>query len=555
MTDPATKYAHAKAGRQKHLDAILNSSSKDRIVVAGPGTGKTYLFKEVLKGKKNTLTLTFVNALVEDLSLELCGLSEVRTLHSYARGELSRVLGENVKLFPKLPATIRADAKLLLDQDIDFDAIFHNRDDDNPAVAFYKKRKDYYDKHYGYSDVIFAIVKRFEQKPDQIPTYEQVVVDEFQDFNKLEVSLIELLSQKSPMLLAGDDDQALYAFKSASADHIRFKHGDGCPEYESFNLPFCSRCPRVVVDVTNDIVEGAIKYGLLQGRLSKPYIYFDDEAKDKVSDANPKVVYRQYFAKQIPWFIQQSIDDIAQEVRGQFSVLVISPTKKQCELLAKALREKGYQNVEYVERDGEREPTLLDGVRLLLINKKSNLGWRIAAKCFLPDAEFRKLLEASDQPMADPISKLIDKKAKKDIDELLTVCRAAKNGDTIDEAALVKVLDKLGHASVDISRDFLRGEIGDDLDRGASAATRKVPIKITTIQSSKGLAADYVFMTHFDDQYFIKDKDKTKISDQDVCNFLVAVTRAKKKLFWISSNTKMEPTFLGWIKTGHIERA
>jgi hypothetical protein len=45
------------------------------------------------------------------------------------------------------------------------------------------------------------------------------------------------------------------------------------------------------------------------------------------------------------------------------------------------------------------------------------------------------------------------------------------------------------------------------------------------LQSSKGPAAEYVFITHFDDQYFIKDKNKTNISDQDICNFLVAITR------------------------------
>ena len=40
-------YAQAKSERQKHVDAILNSPSRKKIVVAGPGTGKTYLFKEI----------------------------------------------------------------------------------------------------------------------------------------------------------------------------------------------------------------------------------------------------------------------------------------------------------------------------------------------------------------------------------------------------------------------------------------------------------------------------------------------------------------------------
>ena len=256
--------------------------------MAGPGTGKTHLFKEVLNGKSNTLTLTFVNALVEDLSLELCGLSDVKTLHSFARSELAKVLKKDVNLFPKLQKIVQGDAKIILGRDIDFDHIFHNREDTNQDIDFYKKRKDYYD-HYGYSDVIFAIVKAFESKEDRIPAYEQVVVDEFQDFNKLEVSLIELLAKKSPVLLAGDDDQALYAFKSSSPDHIRQKHGDTCPEYAPFNLPFCSRCTRVIVESTNDLITTAKQNGCLANRIDKPYNYFEDEKKDKESDQNPKL--------------------------------------------------------------------------------------------------------------------------------------------------------------------------------------------------------------------------------------------------------------------------
>jgi superfamily II DNA or RNA helicase len=79
------KYIKASGERQKHLDAVLNSPSKKKVVVAGPGTGKTHLFKKILEGKKKTLTLTFVNALVEDLSLELwaCFESTYRKMGSF----------------------------------------------------------------------------------------------------------------------------------------------------------------------------------------------------------------------------------------------------------------------------------------------------------------------------------------------------------------------------------------------------------------------------------------------------------------------------------------
>lgn len=122
------KYDSVKREREEYVAAVLNSSSKKKIVVAGPGTGKTYLFKRILKGKKNTLTLTFVNSLVEDLSLELCGLSEVKTLHGYALTVLNKAAGKNIKIFPKLPTIIKEDAKILLNEEIDFD---HDHDHDH----------------------------------------------------------------------------------------------------------------------------------------------------------------------------------------------------------------------------------------------------------------------------------------------------------------------------------------------------------------------------------------------------------------------------------------
>jgi Cdc6-like AAA superfamily ATPase len=139
-----TKYAKAQMERDTHLEKVLNSKAKKKIIVGGPGTGKTYLFKKLLEKKNNSLALTFVNSLVDDLSLELCGLSEVKTLHGFARSTLSRITKEEIKIFPKLSKIIEDDAKILLDKKIEFDKIFHERDDGNEFIEFYRKRKKYF---------------------------------------------------------------------------------------------------------------------------------------------------------------------------------------------------------------------------------------------------------------------------------------------------------------------------------------------------------------------------------------------------------------------------
>ena len=67
--DTTKMHAHFSEERNRYVNNILNTTSNKKVVVAGPGTGKTYLFKRILKGKKKALTLTFINSLIEDLSL------------------------------------------------------------------------------------------------------------------------------------------------------------------------------------------------------------------------------------------------------------------------------------------------------------------------------------------------------------------------------------------------------------------------------------------------------------------------------------------------------
>ena len=74
---------------KKYTDRIKDSKSLKKVVAAGPGTGKTNLFKEVLEDKDKALVLTFINALVEELHVQLPGFVTVKTLHGYARSILT----------------------------------------------------------------------------------------------------------------------------------------------------------------------------------------------------------------------------------------------------------------------------------------------------------------------------------------------------------------------------------------------------------------------------------------------------------------------------------
>ncbi|MGM4931994.1 UvrD-helicase domain-containing protein [Tardiphaga sp. 619_E2_N8_5] len=543
------KYSTSESDRRRDVNAILNSQDRKRIIVAGPGTGKTFLFKELLKdGRKKALTLTFVNSLVEDLALELHGLSEVRTLHGFARSILSQATG-SVAVFPLLSNVIREDLKVSEGVEVNFDSVFNNREDNHQSIPFYKSRKDFYG-HNGHTDLVYAAALFLEKNPKRIPAYDWVLVDEFQDFNALEVSLINLLANKNQILVAGDDDQALYYFKEASPHHIRDRYHQKIDKYTSFNLSHCSRCTRVIVDAFNDVVKEAVKAGFLKQRIDKRFVYFEEKRKNIDSDKYQKLVHLSVHSSQIPYAIGNELDVIASNLTEQFSVLVIAPTKNQCRSIAKSLSRKGFRNVSFVDREQKKEPDLLDGVLLLLNDKNSNLGWRVVAKSQLPEADFNRVIRESIGDPAKRFQDIVDPAYRKRVKKLLSGVRKVAKGREISAVDFQDVLDEFGLDPAEIAKKDLHGKLQTPPEAAGIAGLRDLPLKVTTIPGAKGLSEDYVFMVHFDDRFYL-DKDDG-ITDQNICNLLVALTRARKCIYLISCQPG-QPKFLNWISKDRIE--
>lgn len=540
----------AREAREAATNSILKDDSKKKVIVAGPGTGKTHLFVELFASKEGTdkLTLTFINALVEDLSLALRGISDVKTLHGYA---LSHFREFKVKIFPDMPELIREDGNVLLSLDLNFEDKIHEMDESDRHLDFYRERRKYYG-HFGYSDIIFGLVRLFQNKPEAIPSYSQIVVDEFQDFNRLEVTLIELLTTKSPTLIAGDDDQALYDFKKSHPKYIRELHGDDRPDYTSLPLPFCSRSTKVVVEVVNDIVTEATKQGFLKRRVPKRYEYFPCPEKDKESADEPNLIHKRLEDNQISWFIAKEMDKIANERRKKFEVLVISPYIAQCEKIGRALVGKGFGAVEYKTKS-EGAISYIDGLRMLTkcrIGKESNLGWRIASRFKLSVEAFKDALKASTVENPPPFRSLIPRDKKEVIERDVLLLKKVGEKQPIDSADLDSLLDSLSFNKDEIKKDFLRKKLFSGRKTSLSyPGIKKIPITGTTIQSSKGLSAEYVFITHFDEKYL---PGKDGVTDQSICNVLVALTRARKKV-WLISTTEESSTFLSWIDESRIK--
>jgi len=530
ITDREKIRQQHKEEREKYTNLILASKENKRIVVGGPGTGKTFLFKEICKntnGKK--LVLTFINELVNDLEQNLGEFAEVRTLHSFSVKLLKK------DFYSKLTEIIEEDYRLYYGKEAGFKKIFTQLQRNQEKLDFYFRRCDYY-KCLGPLCSIYYLIKNWEKEPDKIPVYDQILVDEFQDFNNLEIKLIDILSRKSAILLVGDDDQALYSFKCAGPEEIRKRCGGS--EYKRFELPYCSRCPEVLVNATNRIIQKAQKQGFLKGRIEKKFLYFCSEEKDEISNANPKIVFKSpVFLRQVAAYIDNSLRNISQN-DNNFTVLIICPLASQIPVIADALNKRGFINIEIPPK--RIEFSKQDGYFKLLKEESSNLGWRILAHFTFRKKTLKNLIKKSIEKN-EQFKNIFPKEKRKYVIDILKVLKKIQGRKTISSSESQKIFKEFKIDSIKIALEKIREQLISNVFK---EKYKNISIKIVTMLGAKGLTRDYVFLVNFDDR-FVLEKGK-KITDESICKFLVALTRAKKRLT-IFSSQKSLPIFLQWL--------
>ena len=80
-----------------------------------------------------------------------------------------------------------------------------------------------------------------------------MLVDEYQDLNKAEQAVVDLLSTNAALCVVGDDDQSLYSFKHAHPEGIRTfpRTHAGCTDHALLD---CYRCPTGVVAIANALI-------------------------------------------------------------------------------------------------------------------------------------------------------------------------------------------------------------------------------------------------------------------------------------------------------------
>jgi superfamily I DNA/RNA helicase len=270
----------------------IAASPNSRIrVVAGPGTGKSFAMKRRVArllesgiDPKTILPVTFTRVAAEDLHRELVGMGvpgcdqlKGVTLHSLAM----RMLMRNHVL-----ATTGRTARPL--NDFELEPLISDMMIDHGGKKKVKKRMRAYESAWarlqhetpGFvpsaedaafsADLVAWLVfhnamligevipqlHRYLHSNPAVPERQEftyILVDEFQDLNKAEQGLIELLSGHANVCIVGDDDQSIYSFKHAHPEGIRdwLTANLGA---DDLSLDECRRCPTRVAQMANSLI-------------------------------------------------------------------------------------------------------------------------------------------------------------------------------------------------------------------------------------------------------------------------------------------------------------
>lgn len=523
--------------RDKAINDIVSSDHARKLLLAGAGAGKTSVFKKLLDrlpaGDADArIVVTFINELTKDLDDSLGELASVGTLHSFCRRLLHQHgsirgsgLTADFEYFPKIRELMGSDWRAVKGTEPPKFANLLRDLGAGDGLDFFLARATYYDA-VGFDDSIVRVHRAFAEAPSTIPAYDLVIVDEFQDFNRAEVELLKQMALVSAIVVAGDDDQALYGqLRRADERFIRELHADSA--WKPFPLPFSLRCPSVIVRAVNDLLGEAQRRGLFVGRINKPYKPFPREVdatypRIKVVRTTVQALgARNYMGR----YVARAIDailpaEIAESYEKKCStVLIIGATHYLRQV--KAHLESAEYAVEVKDDDPEHADDLTreDGLRLLKRNPHSNLGWRI-------------LLDL-DHP------------------ELVAECVVG----SAFERRFVTLL----------SAEY-RSRVLDEVDRWAepersaitapAVDTSKLRIKLVTFEGSKGLSAQHVFIIGAQAGVLPRG---APMKDVDVARFVVALTRTRKQCHVLYTNrfsgqpVTMSP-LIAWIDSSRTEQ-
>ena len=383
-----------------------------------------------------------------------------------------------------------------------------------------------------------------------------LLVDEYQDINKAQCELIQLLTegQTDGLFAVGDDDQSIYSFRGGTPEYIREFQNYFGEKVKIGRLSKNWRCSEHILKGARSIVATHYKQSVW-----KPEPTFSEEKKE-----NNKIIF--YDVPSEKWEAYLIADIIGKKVKSE-KVIVIIPNGNYFPPIREALKKRRIA-YNYKTKLDERGITRLTVLADWTENPENNLLLRYLADLIIENndelmetvaakkdslrekrntgAELMAALWVEVDSNTSLYEVLCDKAGKKDkhpfVAELKRSCLdeidSLLKKDGGSRTSLPVFLEKCGLlvapgrnplGLIAEIREWKSERVGTNI--GASY----LPVNIYNMPSSKGLEADIVFVVGVSDG-LIPSPDRD--IEEESRLFFVAMTRAKKGLYLLSARKR-----------------
>lgn len=408
--------------------------------------------------------------------------------------------------------------------------------------------------------------------------FTEILIDEYQDLNRAEQAVVDLLARYANLAVVGDEDQSIYSFKFAHpAGMENFHHeNDGTIDRE---LTTCRRCPASIVEISNHLINCNTRQshrvlGIHQG--NGPGEIRAVQWIDTKAEANG-----------LAHFIARRVREESVEP-GR--ILVLSPSRKLGYGIRDALNAADvHANSFFREQDLEGDPKKLEKSRtqqaMTLLRLVANPMDAVALRCWCgfgsPNLRapawrrVRELCNEADVSLAELLADIRDGRCRlkhgpkfrerlKELQERLQKLDGLTGQELIDELFPDREENFQGLREVAMSTAD-GADATTILDAVCSAITQPdMPadvdyVRVMSLHKSKGLTADLVvvmgcvegLIPHVDDN--LTQSERREALEEQRRLFYVALTRARKTLV-LSSVTNVpaqEAHRLGMRGRGH----
>ena len=609
-----------KGLNNKQYEAVVNTEGPS-LVIAGAGSGKTKVLTHkiaYLIGEKNVkpwdiLAITFTNKASNEMKERIAGLIGdqakdiwMGTFHSICVRILRRFIdrigfdtsfiifdtSDQKTLVKNCMKDLAIDDKLFNDRAVlseisnaknemlepDQYTLRANGDFRKETIAtiyeLYQKRLKE-NNAIDFDDIINYTIKILLENPDVLEYYSNkfkyVLVDEYQDTNKSQFTLITLFASKNGNItVVGDNDQGIYSFRGADISNILNFERD-FPGTKIIKLEQNYRCTGNILKAANAVIKNnEVKYKKElwteneQGNL--PQVYLAENEYDEGSYIVSQIEHlkREEYYKYSDFAVlyrmntqSRAIEDILRRENIPYKIvggLKFYERKEIKDIIAYLrLIQNNADNLSLKRIINEPKrgigKTSLDKVEQLAIaNEKSmyeiikNAEQYGLNRVYLNSREFINTIEELKNKIEDlSVSELIKLTLKK-----TGYTKALENENTIEAENRIENLEEFLTVAIEFEdefaenglREFLEGiTLSSDLD---NMEENEESVTLMTLHSAKGLEFPVVFLVGMEEGIFpgYKSISEPKELEEERRLCYVGITRAKNYLFLTCSKQR-----------------